>query len=68
MGEGQCFFQCIVCGRGVPFQLPAGLLGQMIPYRAVALLFGAMAIGSMLFLIVIPAKEGCPVFEARREA
>lgn len=62
------FFNVLFAVGGVSFQFLAGLLGQMIPYRAVALLLGSVTIGSMFFLIVLPVEENRPVFEAKREA
>ncbi len=52
------FFNTLFAIGGVLFQFLAGALGEILPYRAVALLLG------MFFLIVLPAKDNRPVYEA----
>ncbi len=60
------FFNVLFAVGGVFFQFLAGALGQIMPYRAVAVLLGIVGIGSVFFLIVLPAKENRPVYEAQR--
>ena len=60
-------FNVLFAVGGVFFQFFAGILAQALPYRAVALLLGGIAIGSMFFFIVLPAKDNRPVYEAVRE-
>ena len=61
------FFGAVMAVGGVLFQLLAGALGQILPYRVGALILGLFTLGSMILLIVIPAKENRPVYEAVRE-
>ena len=51
---------------GIFFQLLAGLLGQVMPYRIAALLLGLTTLISMYFLIVRPANQNRPIYEATR--
>lgn len=60
-------FSVIFAVGGVCFQFLAGVLGDLMPYRAVVLLLSAITIGSMFFLIVLPSKENRPVYEAVRK-
>ena len=60
------FFNVLFAVGGVAFQFLAGALGQLIPYRAVAVLLGGMAVGSVLLFIVLPAANNRPVYEAER--
>lgn len=59
-------FQVAYAVGGIGFQALAGLLGEIMPFRMVALLFGFVSIVSMLRWIVLPAKENRPVYEAER--
>lgn len=61
------FFNVAVSVGCVVFQLAAGLLGQVLPYRAASLLLGFLTFVSIFVFIVIPAKENRPVYEAVRE-
>lgn len=61
------FFNVAISVGGVVFQLLAGVLGQVMPYRIAALLLGLVTLVSMFVLIVIPAKDNRPVYEAVRE-
>ncbi len=60
------FFNVLFAVGGVAFQFLAGALGQLIPYRAVAVLLGGMAVGSVFLFIVLPAADNRPVYEAER--
>ena len=60
------FFNVLFAVGGVAFQFLAGALGQLIPYRAVAVLLGGMGVGSIFLFIVLPAADNRPVYEAER--
>lgn len=61
------FFNVAISVGGVVFQLLAGALGQIMSYRLAVLLLGLVTLVSMFVLIVIPAKDNRPVYEAVRE-
>lgn len=61
------FFNVAVAVGGVGFQLLAGVLGQVLPYRAAAMLLGLATFFSALVLIIRPAAENRPVYEAVRK-
>ena len=60
------FFNVLFAVGRVAFQFLAGALGQLIPYRAVAVLLGGMGVGSVFLFIVLPAADNRPVYEAER--
>lgn len=60
------FFNVLFAVGGAAFQFLAGALGQLIPYRAVAVLLGGMGVGSIFLFIVLPAADNRPVYEAER--
>lgn len=60
------FFNVLFAVGGVAFQFLAGALGQLIPYRAVAVLLGGMGVGSVFLFIVLPAADNRPVYESER--
>lgn len=60
------FFNVAVSVGGVGFQLLAGVLGQVLPYRIAALLLGLVTFLSVFVLIIVPAKDNRPVYEAVR--
>lgn len=60
------FFNVLFAVGGVAFQFLAGALGQLIPYRAVAVLLGGMGVGNVFLFIVLPAADNRPVYEAER--
>ena len=62
----QALFGVIFAIGGIFFQLVAGILGEMIPYRMVAFLLGMLTFTSMIFLIVIPKKDNTPIYAAQR--
>lgn len=61
------FFNVLFAVGGVCFQFLAGALGQILPYRAVAVLLSVVALGSIFLFIVLPAADNRPVFEAVRK-
>lgn len=62
----QALFGVIFAIGGIFFQLVAGLLGEIMPYRMVALLLSTITLISMIFLIVIPKKDNAPIYAAQR--
>lgn len=58
------FFDMVMAVGGVFFQLLAGTLALVLPYRAVTALLGGIAFACMVFLIVLPGRENRPVYEA----
>ncbi|MGL4799772.1 MAG: MFS transporter, partial [Cellulosilyticaceae bacterium] len=63
----QALFGVIFALGGIFFQLVAGVLGEWIPYRMVALLLGTLTFISMIILIVLPKKDNAPIYAAERE-
>jgi MFS transporter, DHA3 family, macrolide efflux protein len=59
-------FGVIFAIGGILFQLLAGLLGLILPYRIVALLLGFMTFISLIFLIWIPKDDNKKIYEATR--
>jgi MFS family permease len=51
---------------GILFQLLAGLLGQILPYRIVALILGLATFCCMFIFIWLPKEENRKVYEATR--
>lgn len=64
----QALFGVIFAVGGIFFQLIAGILGEIMPYRIVAFLLGAMTLVSMILIIVIPKKDNGPIYAAERVA
>lgn len=60
------FFSVIFSIGGIIFQLIGGILGQIMPYRYAALIMGIVTLISVYFVIILPAKDNCPVYEATR--
>lgn len=58
------FFCVMFALGGIVFHLFAGWLGTVISYRQGAVLMSCIALICMLLLIVLPAKENRPVYEA----
>ena len=58
------FFNMIFAVGSVIFQLIAGGMGQVMPYRMAVVILSAFTLGCMVILIVIPAQENRPVYEA----
>lgn len=61
------FFDVIMAVGGVIFQLLAGGLCQVMPYRIAAMLLGLATMGSVWVFIVLPADDNRPVYEAVRK-
>jgi MFS family permease len=61
-------FSVIFATGGILFQLLAGLLGQILPYRIVALILGGITFISMIIFIWLPKEENRKVYEATRQA
>jgi MFS family permease len=59
-------FGVIFAVGGILFQLIAGLLGQVLPYRIVALALGLTTLVSMFIFIWIPKEANRKVYEATR--
>ena len=57
-------FNVIFSIGGILFQLAAGWLGTVLPYRAAALLLGLLTLVSVFIFIIIPGKHNRPVYEA----
>lgn len=62
------FFNVTFSVGGIFFQLLAGILGQMMSYRLAAFLLGLITLISMYFLIVLPARDNAPIYEAERNS
>lgn len=61
------FFDVMIAVGGVGFQLLAGILGTVMPFRIAALLLGLATLGSAYVLIVLQADANRPVYEAVRK-
>lgn len=59
-------FNMVFAVGSVAFQLAAGVMGQLMPYRVAIVLLSVFTLVCMLFLVVRPAKENRPVYEAIR--
>ena len=62
----QALFGVIFAIGGIVFQLVAGVLGEIMPYRVVAFLLGILTFMSMIVFIVIPKKDNAPIYAAQR--
>ena len=60
------FFSTLFAAGSVFFQFFTGILAQVMPYRAVAILLGSISIVAMFLLIFLPDRENRPVYEAVR--
>ena len=60
-------FQVFFAVGGIVFQLIAGGLGQVLPYRVVTVILGITGLTAIWFLIVLPDEENRKVYEAVRE-
>lgn len=59
-------FGVIFAVGGIIFQLLAGFLGQLLPYRIVALILGLSTFVCMFIFIWIPKEDNRKVYEATR--
>lgn len=57
-------FSVIFSVGGIFFQLAAGALGQVLPYRIVGLILGMVTFICIFIFIIIPDKNNRPVYEA----
>lgn len=57
-------FSVIFSIGGIFFQLAAGWLGMVMPYRTAALVLGLLTLVSMVIFIAIQGKDNRPVYEA----
>ena len=57
-------FSVIFSVGGMFFQLAAGALGQVLPYRIVGLILGMVTFICIFIFIIIPDKNNRPVYEA----
>ena len=60
-------FQVFFAVGGIVFQLIAGALGQVLPYRVVTVILGIIGLTAIWILIVLPDEENRKVYEAVRE-
>lgn len=60
-------FSVIFATGGIAFQLLAGFLGQILPYRIVALILGLTTFVCMFIFIWLPKEENRKVYEATRQ-
>lgn len=60
------FFNVIFAVGGIGFQLLAGAMGQVMPYRIAALLLSGGTLVCAFIFIIYPAKANRPVYEAVR--
>lgn len=60
------FFNMVMSFGCVVFQLVAGSMGQWMSYRTGVVLISAFGMLCMVVLIVLPAKENRPIYEAVR--
>lgn len=60
------FFDAIFAIGGVVFQLVAGAMGQIMPYRTAILILSIFVFAWMYLLIFRPAEDNRPVYEAER--
>jgi len=61
-------FNAIFSVGGIFFQVFAGVLGEVLPYRGVIVIMGILALAAIWFLIVKPGEENRKVYEAVRES
>ena len=61
------FFDVAFAVSGTVCHMLAGILGQIMPFRAAAFLLGMLTFGSALFLIVRPGAVNRRVYEAKRK-
>lgn len=61
-------FSALFSVAGILFQVLAGILGEVLPYRAVIVILGLISLVAIWILIVIPGNENRKVYEATRES
>ncbi len=60
-------FSALFSVGGIFFQILAGALGEILPYRTVILILGFISLLAIWVLIIIPSKVNRTVYEAVRE-
>lgn len=60
-------FNSIFSIGGILFQILAGVLGEILPYRIVIVIMGLISLLAVWILIIIPGKVNRTVYEAVRE-
>ena len=60
-------FSALFSIGGIVFQVVAGVLGELLPYRTVIILLGVLGLAAIWIFIVLPGKENRKVYEAVRE-
>lgn len=60
-------FSAIFSIGGICFQVFAGVLGEMLPYRIVIIFMGFISLAAVWILIVNPSEENRKVYESVRE-
>ena len=56
------FFSVVTAMGGILFQLVAGVMGEVMPYRVAALILGLLTFLSMIVFIVLPGKVNASVY------
>ena len=62
------FFDMICAVVMLLFQLLAGWLGQVLPYRAGVVILSAVTLAAFARFILLPARQNRPVYESERAA
>lgn len=60
-------FSAVFAVGGIVFQIFAGILGEILPYRAGILIMGVIGLAAIWFLIVRPGEVNRKVYEAVRK-
>lgn len=60
-------FSAIFSVGGIFFQVFAGILGEILPYRAVIMIIGFISLAAIWFIIIRPGEENRKVYETIRE-
>ena len=60
-------FSALFSLGGIAFQIIAGILGEWLPYRAVIIILGVIALAALWFFIFRPGQENRKVYETNRE-
>lgn len=60
-------FSALFSVGGIAFQVFAGALGEILPYRAVIIILGLIALAALWFFIFCPSSENRKVYETVRE-
>ena len=60
-------FNAVFSVGGILFQILAGILGEVLPYRTVIIIMGTIGLVAIWVFIVLPGDENRKVYEAVRE-